>query len=500
MKLKITINLILMSFFLGTAAFAQTDHSETSMGFYGNGVDGGGWTEVVHYHDPDVDGDLYTWSWAEISLLGGDGRAFIFLEKLEDELWGGLQFDYEQTTVVDGSAIDNGYVVDERDVGGDHANYHVVVGGSYDITLVYNSNSGESTVTINSTDDGPEMGLFGNAFEGYPEEDHWSHPGFEPHAPEIDGNLLSWSWNETGLIEGRSFIFLEAAGWGGLFFDYTHPTLEGDAFDNDYIVNEQSVGGGDPNYYVAEGGVYDLTLVYNTSTQEATVTINSAGESGPEMGLFGNAFEGYPEEDHWSHPGFEPHAPEIDGDLYTWSWNETGLIEGRAFIFLEAAGWGGLFFDYTHPTLEGDAFDNDFIVNEQSVGGGDPNFFVAEGGVYDLTLEYNTSTQESTVSIFVSSGTNVEITDRVEDFKLAQNYPNPFNPGTTIEFALPTAEMVRLEVYNMIGQRVAILLNEQMSAGAHNVAFDASGLSSGMYIYRIQAGEFAQVRKMTLIK
>lgn len=85
-------------------------------------------------------------------------------------------------------------------------------------------------------------------------------------------------------------------------------------------------------------------------------------------------------------------------------------------------------------------------------------------------------------------------------FSLSQNYPNPFNPITIIEFGLPQASHISLEVFNMIGQRVEVLVNEQRSAGIHKINFDASGLSSGIYIYRLVSGEFMQTRKLTVIK
>jgi hypothetical protein len=86
------------------------------------------------------------------------------------------------------------------------------------------------------------------------------------------------------------------------------------------------------------------------------------------------------------------------------------------------------------------------------------------------------------------------------NFGLDQNYPNPFNPTTTIRFNLPQSELVRLEVFNVAGQRVAELVNAQLSAGVHEIPFNASALASGMYLYRLQAGSFTAVQKMNLIK
>ena len=87
-----------------------------------------------------------------------------------------------------------------------------------------------------------------------------------------------------------------------------------------------------------------------------------------------------------------------------------------------------------------------------------------------------------------------------DKFALEQNYPNPFNPTTNIKFALPKTADVTLTIYNMLGQKVSTLINEKMNSGFHIVPFDASNLSSGMYIYRIQAGSFTSTKKMLLIK
>lgn len=86
------------------------------------------------------------------------------------------------------------------------------------------------------------------------------------------------------------------------------------------------------------------------------------------------------------------------------------------------------------------------------------------------------------------------------EFALQQNYPNPFNPSTTIEFALPKASHVTIELYNLLGQRVATLLDDLRPAGIQQVRFNAMSLSSGVYMYRMVAADKTFMRKMTLLK
>ena len=85
-------------------------------------------------------------------------------------------------------------------------------------------------------------------------------------------------------------------------------------------------------------------------------------------------------------------------------------------------------------------------------------------------------------------------------FELSQNYPNPFNPVTTIRFSLPEAGNVKLTLFNILGQEIKTLVNDFKESGVHTINFDATDLNSGMYIYKIEAGNFVQTRKMTLIK
>jgi len=87
-----------------------------------------------------------------------------------------------------------------------------------------------------------------------------------------------------------------------------------------------------------------------------------------------------------------------------------------------------------------------------------------------------------------------------EKYELYQNYPNPFNPETIIKFALPEAGIVRLTVYSILGEKVTVLVNGIMNAGYHRVAFNAANLSSGIYIYKIEAKDFTEKKKMILVK
>lgn len=86
------------------------------------------------------------------------------------------------------------------------------------------------------------------------------------------------------------------------------------------------------------------------------------------------------------------------------------------------------------------------------------------------------------------------------DFTLFQNYPNPFNLSTTIKFSLPVSSIVKINIYNALGQLVETLINREMSSGYHEVNFDASKLASGIYLYQLQAGNFNSVKKMLLLK
>ena len=86
------------------------------------------------------------------------------------------------------------------------------------------------------------------------------------------------------------------------------------------------------------------------------------------------------------------------------------------------------------------------------------------------------------------------------EFALRQNYPNPFNPTTVVSYDLSAVSEVKLVVYDILGREVVILVNEKQEPGRYNVRLDGSGLSSGVYVYRLTTGQYVESRRMVLLK
>lgn len=120
----------------------------------------------------------------------------------------------------------------------------------------------------------------------------------------------------------------------------------------------------------------------------------------------------------------------------------------------------------------------------------------ADSNLATIALDYI----NGTIQISTSVGVGDSASAIPQSYQLCQNYPNPFNPATTIHFELPRATHVTLTVFNILGQVTLRALDEKREAGMYNVSVDGSQLASGVYFYRLLAGDFVQTKKMLLIK
>ena len=147
-----------------------------------------------------------------------------------------------------------------------------------------------------------------------------------------------------------------------------------------------------------------------------------------------------------------------------------------AILLIESFADFNLYYHKTSDLLS--AFNNTFFYKMSKLALGT---IAVLTGVHDVT------------DVAIAEGT-------VSNYKLNQNYPNPFNPVTTIDYQLLSLTPVTLEVFDMLGRRVAILIDDIQPAGKHTATWNASDYSSGMYFYRLRAGEFSQMKIMALIK
>lgn len=161
------------------------------------------------------------------------------------------------------------------------------------------------------------------------------------------------------------------------------------------------------------------------------------------------------------------------------------------------AEFSNYFFNYGEST---DGWSGEIVFGGKT--GSEGGFTTPFTGAGQGQVVENISLPAYSVKIVAFDRLSTSINDEEQPnrFELRQNYPNPFNPSTTISFYLPQPEEVTLSVYDITGRQVTTLIDRPMNAGSHTQTFNASSLSSGMYFYRIEAGDFRDVQKMMLVK
>ncbi|MCX6157600.1 MAG: T9SS type A sorting domain-containing protein [Ignavibacteriae bacterium] len=127
------------------------------------------------------------------------------------------------------------------------------------------------------------------------------------------------------------------------------------------------------------------------------------------------------------------------------------------------------------------------------------SYVITKAGTYNYQCTFHALF--GMTGTFVANPIGIQPTgEAVNAYKLSQNYPNPFNPSTVIKFSIPQSKLVTLKIYDVSGKEVETLVNSQLPQGTYNYTLNASGLSSGVYFYKITAGDFTEIKRMVLIK
>ena len=325
--------------------------------------------------------------------------------------------------------------------------------------------------------------------------------GYDPTYP--DGQCEGLNSDGSKIVGGSvgvPFIYSLTTGIEWITTAYfSYASYAKDISDNDIVVGHVSLGIGNPQAFIKRPEWNDIMLlkdymVDSLGISEASEWLNSFANSisadgltivgtaypvsgGPiayvlkfenpvpvELTSFSASFEnnkvilGWITSSELNNQGFDVERKTLNSE-----WNKIGFVSGNGT---------------TTETNSYQFIDNSISSNKY--------YYRLKQVDFDGSFEY-------------SNIIEVDI-NTVTEFSLNQNFPNPFNPSTKISFTLPQTANVKLSVFNLLGEKVAELVNEVKSAGFYEVDFSGSDLTSGMYLYRLEAGEFVSTRKMTLIK
>jgi len=299
--------------------------------------------------------------------------------------------------------------------------------------------------------------------------------------------------------------------YGGIDSDEGKAAIELAGGEFIIVGTTQSFGaGGSDVYLIKTNSVGDTiwTKTYGGSNDDIGISVINTG-SGFAIGGHTNSFSS-------GDLDFYLISTNYDGDT-SWTRVYGGADDDVGFGVAQANDNGFLLCGYT-----------------ESFGAGNEDIYVVKyknNGDFDWDETYGFSQEEIAYSILVTSDGGYVIPGNTESFysgrdaiyliktkaeisgfqanrdiynpvsfKLYQNYPNPFNPGTNIQLSILQRSFVTLEVFNSLGERVGILVSEELSGGIYNYDWDASGLTSGIYFYKLQAGSFVETKKMVLLR
>ena len=282
--------------------------------------------------------------------------------------------------------------------------------------------------------------------------------------------------DDNGSSSGSAYVFKRT----GPSWEQEAKLLTSDGAADDWFGNKVSISGdyavvgafGDDDNGTSSGSAYVFKRTGMSWTEEAKLLPSD----GATDDWFGNKVS-------------------ISGDyavVGAWGDDDNGSFSGSAYVFKRT----GTSWAQEVKLLASDGAASDYF--------GFPVSITVDYAVVGAFADDDNGTDAGSVYLYTGYATAVgvenEEVDLPAEFALSQNYPNPFNPVTVIKFTLPQSGEVSLIVYNLLGQEAAILVNGKLDAGYHQVTWDASNFSSGIYFYRLQTGGFVQTRKMFLLK
>lgn len=342
----------------------------------------------------------------------------------------------------------------------------------------------------------------------------WNHMNSIDYNPALDQILLSVRGNSEVWIIDHSTTTAEAKthsggshGKGGdLLYRYGNPIAYRMGTVNDQKLYQQHDA-----EWVKTGcpGVGNITVFNNgigrnySTVDEFTPPVDAGGNYLHTA----NSYYG-PASFYWNYTAAPPaslYAEDISGAQRLPNGN-TIIDNGPAGTFLEVTSGGEVVWKYVNPVvLTGPIAWQDSIPKDATHPG---EYMNSVFRVYKYPLGYAAFTGKTlipgayieTYSAAVVEGNNT----LPSSFKLFQNYPNPFNPATTIKYTVPLADAalhhVTLKVFDLLGREIATLVNEKKGAGNYSVSFNAARLTSGIYLYQLQAGRYREIKKMILVK
>jgi hypothetical protein len=280
------------------------------------------------------------------------------------------------------------------------------------------------------------------------------------------GNFAEWG---GGISCGSSSLYLSnmniignmAEGTGAIYFDGSDLRLENVTVSNNISVYTQCGG-----IFIGSGGNLTLinTLLWGNSPSEILGNPNSVtiSHSDIQYGVEGMEFE--ENVVNWLGGNMSVYPMFVDPSSHDYR-----LLEES-------------------PCIDAGIQDTTLVYNE-----GRDTLFIP-------TIDYSGSAPDIGANEYTSPALITEYQNQSEEYSLDQNYPNPFNPTTAIGYRLSAVNDVELSVFNSLGQKMVTLVSERQGAGHHQVEWDASDFTSGVYYYRIRAGKYVNVKKMILLK